>query len=104
MWVACVVVSLPVLIGIGAAWKARADVTGLYASHQALESENANYRAATATLADQIEALQSTVTDLGENATLDPALARAIEKLPALVKARAMFTALGITDHGATRG
>ena len=31
-------VTLPVLIGIGAAWKAKSDVAGLYASHQALEA------------------------------------------------------------------
>jgi murein DD-endopeptidase MepM/ murein hydrolase activator NlpD len=101
--VACVVVSLPVLIGIGAAWKAKADVSDLYASHQALESANANYRAATASLADQIEALQSTVADLGDNAALDPALSQAIEKLPALVKARAMGGPLSAADSTRTR-
>lgn len=101
--VACVVVSLPVLIGVGAAWKAKADVSALYASHQALESENANYRAATATLADQIEALQSTVTDLGDNAALDPAVARAIDNLPALVKARAMGGPLSAADSNRTQ-
>lgn len=101
--VACVVVTLPVLVGIGAAWKAKADVSGLYASHDALGAENASYRAATATLADQIEALQSTVTDLGNNAALDPAVARAIERLPALVKARAMGGPLSASDSARTQ-
>ena len=96
--VACAVVTLPVLMGIGAAWKSKADVGALFASYQTLESENANYRAATAALADQIEALQSTVTDLGNNAALDPAVARAIEQLPALVKARAMGGPLSAAD------
>jgi murein DD-endopeptidase MepM/ murein hydrolase activator NlpD len=96
--VACVVVTLPVLMGIGAAWRAKAEVAALFVSHQTLETENANYRMATATLADQIEALQSTVTDLGNNATLDPAVARAIERLPALVKARAMGGPLSPAD------
>ena len=96
--VACVVVTLPVLIGFGAAWKAKADVATLITSHQTLEAENANYRAATGTLADQIQALQSTVTDLGNNAAIDPAVARAIEKLPALVKARAMGGPLSPAD------
>jgi hypothetical protein len=38
--VACAMVTLPVLIGIGAAWKAKSDVSGLYANQQALEIEN----------------------------------------------------------------
>jgi murein DD-endopeptidase MepM/ murein hydrolase activator NlpD len=96
--VACAVVTLPVLMGIGAAWKAKSDVRALYASYQALEAENSNYREATASLADQIEALQTTVTDLGNNAQLDPAVAAAIEKLPALVKARAMGGPLSAAD------
>ena len=88
--VACAVVTLPVLIGMGAAWKAKSDVAGLYASRQALEQENASYRAATEALSGQIATLQSAVTDLGAKSALDPALAKAIDKLPALVKARAM--------------
>lgn len=84
------VVTLPVLIGLGAAWKAKSDVEGVYASHRALEIENANYRAATEALSGQIESLQATISDLGVKSTLDPTLTRAMEKLPALVKARAM--------------
>lgn len=87
---ACVVLVTPILIGFGAAWKGRQDVADLYASHQALELENANYRAATDALAGQIESLQSTIADLGARSALDPRLARAMSKLPALVKARAM--------------
>lgn len=101
--VACAVVTLPVLMGIGAAWKAKSDVRALYASHQELEAENSNYRDATASLADQIEALQTTVTDLGNNAQLDPAVAKAIEKLPALVKARAMGGPLSSADAPRTQ-
>jgi murein DD-endopeptidase MepM/ murein hydrolase activator NlpD len=84
------VVTLPVLIGLGAAWKAKSDVQGVFASHRALEIENANYRAATEALAGQIEALQTTIADLGAQSALDSNLTRAMEKLPALVKARAM--------------
>ena len=86
----CAVASLPVLIGVGAAWKARADVAGLYASRQALETENASYRAATQSLAGEIDSLQSAITDLGAKSKLDPNLAKAMDRLPALVKARAM--------------
>ena len=88
--VACAMVTLPVLIGIGAAWKAKSDVSGLYTSQQALELENSSYRTATEELSGQIESLQSAITDLGARAALDPTLARTMDKLPALVKARAM--------------
>jgi murein DD-endopeptidase MepM/ murein hydrolase activator NlpD len=88
--VACAVVTLPVLIGIGAALKAKNDVSGLYASQQALEQENANYRTATRELSGQIESIQSAIADLGARAALDPTVARTMDKLPALVKARAM--------------
>jgi murein DD-endopeptidase MepM/ murein hydrolase activator NlpD len=81
---------LPVLIGMGAAWKARADVANLYESHSALELENANYRSATEALADQIAELQTAISDLGARAALDPALQSAMDKLPAIVKNRAM--------------
>jgi murein DD-endopeptidase MepM/ murein hydrolase activator NlpD len=87
---ACVVVSLPVLIGIGAAWKAKSDVSQVYASQRTLEAENSNYRGATQALADQIASLQAVIEDLGARATLDPALSKAMDKLPAIVKQRAM--------------
>jgi murein DD-endopeptidase MepM/ murein hydrolase activator NlpD len=86
----CVVLVTPILIGLGASWKARIDTTDLYTSRQALEIENASYRAATEELAGQIESLQSAIADLSGRSALDPALASAMDKLPALVKARAM--------------
>jgi murein DD-endopeptidase MepM/ murein hydrolase activator NlpD len=86
----CAVASLPVLIGVGAAWKARSDVASLYASHQALAAENASYRSATESLTGEIGSLQAAIKDLGSKAALDPALAKAMDRLPALVKARAM--------------
>lgn len=88
--VACAMVTLPVLIGIGAAWKAKSDVSGVYANQQALEIENSSYRSATQELSGQIESLQSAIADLGARAALDPNVARTMDKLPALVKARAM--------------
>jgi septal ring factor EnvC (AmiA/AmiB activator) len=87
---ACAVVTLPVLVGIGAAWKAKSDVAELYASERTLEQENASYRTATAELSSQIQSLQTAITDLGARAALDPSLARAMETLPAFVKSRAM--------------
>ena len=86
----CVVLATPILIGLGAAWKGRLDASGLIASQQVLEVENASYRAATRQLAGQIESLQSAFADLAGRSALDPSLSRAMDKLPALVKARAM--------------
>ena len=90
-----VVMAMPVLIGIGAAWKAKSDVADLLASHQALQAENASFRAATDELAGQISSLESTIQDLGARAALDSNLARTMDKLPALVKARAMGGSTG---------
>lgn len=88
----CVLLALPVLVGIGAAWKAKADVADVLARREALEAENASYRAATESLAGQISALQGAIADLGARSALDPTLAKAMDKLPALVKARAIGT------------
>lgn len=86
----CTLLALPILIGMGAAWKAKSDVATLQASHQSLEIENANYRAATKSLAEQTSALQSAISDIGARSALDPSLARAMDRLPAVVKSRAM--------------
>jgi murein DD-endopeptidase MepM/ murein hydrolase activator NlpD len=94
---ACAIVTLPVLVGIGAAWKAKSDVADLYVSERALEQENASYRTATAELSSQIQSLQTAITDLGARAALDPSLARAMETLPAFVKSRAMGGSVGTT-------
>jgi len=86
----CALVALPILIGMGAAWKAESEVAALQSSHQTLEMENANYRAATQSLSEQTSALQSAITEIGARAALDPSLARSMDRLPAIVKSRAM--------------
>lgn len=86
----CVLLTIPVLVGLGAAWKATANVSDVLARRDALEAENASYRAATESLAGQIGELQSAIADLGARSALDPGLARAMDKLPALTKARAI--------------
>jgi murein DD-endopeptidase MepM/ murein hydrolase activator NlpD len=82
--------TMPILIGMGAAWKTKSDVAALHDLQATLELENANYRAATNALAGQIESLQTALSDMGAQAALDPNVARAMDKLPSLVKARAM--------------
>ena len=101
------IVTLPILIGTGAALKAQYDVAHLYASHATLELENANYRAATEQLAGQITALQTAMSDLGAKAALDPSLQNSMDKLPAVVKNRAMGgptanTAIALVTPGLT--
>lgn len=84
------VLSVPVLIGLGAKWSGQAKITQLALHTEALRIENESYRAATGELATQISTLQTAITDLGQDAQLDPAVKRAIENLPALVRNRAM--------------
>ena len=84
------VVTLPILIGTGAALKAKHEVATMFATKATLEFENANYRAATEQLAGQIMALQTAMSDLGAKAALDPSLQDSMDKLPAVVKSRAM--------------
>lgn len=90
--------TLPILIGFGAALKSKAEVAELYSAQSTLEVENVSYRAVTEALTGQIQALQSTITDLGAKAALDPQLQSAMDKLPAIVKSRAM----GGPNTGAT--
>jgi murein DD-endopeptidase MepM/ murein hydrolase activator NlpD len=89
------VFALPVLIGLGARWSALTAVAELERSNVALQIENASYREATGQLAGQISTLQAAVDALGIQAEVDPNAGRAMEKLPALVKSRAMGGALG---------
>ena len=70
------VLSVPVLIGIGAAWKAKSDVANLQASHQALELENASFRSATDDLTTQITSLEAAIQDISARSALDPNVAR----------------------------
>jgi murein DD-endopeptidase MepM/ murein hydrolase activator NlpD len=84
------IMAFPVLIGMGTAMKARYDSAQMYATASVLEIENANYRVATEALAGQIQGLQSAIAELGSKAALDPSLQSAMDKLPAVVKNRAM--------------
>ena len=87
----CVVgtLMLPVLMGLGAKWGARTEMEEYRVANATLLEENGSYRATTGSLAGQIQALQGVINDLGTRAKLDPAQASAMQKLPAVVKARA---------------
>jgi len=83
------VVALPILIGLGAKWSARNEIDQLRYDRSVLQVENGSYRAATGELTAQIQSLETVINDLGVRSQLDPAQARAMQKLPAVVKTRA---------------
>lgn len=84
------VLTLPILIGLGARWSASAAIDDLRATNAALVLENENYREATVQLSDQIAQVQTAVDDIRERAAVDPAASRAMQRLPSVVTARAM--------------
>jgi murein DD-endopeptidase MepM/ murein hydrolase activator NlpD len=81
---------LPVLIGLGARWSASARISELESANTALQVENDSFREATGELAAQISSLQSAVDEIGGRSVLDPEADRAIRRLPARVRERAM--------------
>jgi hypothetical protein len=84
------VFALPVLVGLGARWSARAEISELERANVALQLENTSYRNATGELAAQVSSLQKAIETLGVQATVDPDASRAMEHLPSVVKSRAM--------------
>ena len=82
------VLLLPVLIGLGAKLSARAETAHVRSANAILLEENGSYRQATGALTTQIQSLEGVINDLGTRATLDPTQVRAMQKLPAIVKAR----------------
>jgi len=85
-----IALTLPILIGLGARWSARTTLDDLTTTNARLTVENANYREATGQLSAQISVLQEAVDEIGATAAVDADASRAMEKLPALVKSRAM--------------
>ena len=83
-------VTLPLLMGLGVRWAVRSEIEQLRADNAALVMANDSYRVATVQLSSQIAALQSAVDDIGERASVDPAVSRAMQGLPAAVRSRAM--------------
>ena len=86
---AVLAVGVPILIGLGARWSARVEIDQLRAANSELLVENGNYRAATGELTSQIQSLEAVLKDLGARAALDPEQARAMQKLPAVVRSSA---------------
>jgi murein DD-endopeptidase MepM/ murein hydrolase activator NlpD len=83
------VLILPLVIGLAANTGDPAELDGLKQTVQNLRLENESYREATGELAEQISSLQSALTQLGNQAELDPAARHALSKLPAVIRSRA---------------
>jgi len=84
------VVTIPLLIGLGASTVSPVEFETLRQSNESLRFENESYRAATGELADQIASLQGALTQLGDQARLDPGAREALSRLPAVIRSRAM--------------
>ena len=84
------VIALPILIGLGARWKARIEIEQLQTTNSLLQVENGSYRVATGELTGQIQSLENVINDLGARTTLPPEQLRAMQRLPAVVKSRAV--------------
>jgi len=82
--------AVPVLVGLGIRWGTLAELGALRSSGVSLEMENTSYKAATGELATQIVSLQGVIDELATRGSLDPATAKAMKNLPAVVKAKAM--------------
>jgi murein DD-endopeptidase MepM/ murein hydrolase activator NlpD len=80
----------PVLFVVGTSWGARQVIGDLLRQNAALRVENASYREATSQLVEQVASLHAAADDLGARARVDPAAARAMERLPSSVTSRAM--------------
>jgi murein DD-endopeptidase MepM/ murein hydrolase activator NlpD len=96
------VFSLPVLVGLGLRWSAVSEIESLRSAAERLDLENRNFKAATGELANQVQSLQAVVGHLGAAAEVDAATARAMDRLPASVKSRAVggpITSLPSTRH-----
>ena len=86
---ATVVFAVPLFLLLGTRGASQAELAALRSANESLQVENDSYREATGELTDQISSLQTALTQLNEQASLDPATKAAIERLPALIRARA---------------
>ena len=82
---ASLVFAVPVFLLLGTRGASQAELAALRSANETLRIENDSYREATGELTDQISSLQTALTQLNEQASLDPATKAAIERLPALI-------------------
>ena len=75
------VLVLPTVLLLGSKGASQAELDALKSSNETLQVENDSYREATGELTEQISSLQTALTQLSEQAQLDPATRTAIEQL-----------------------
>jgi murein DD-endopeptidase MepM/ murein hydrolase activator NlpD len=80
---------LPTALIVGAGGATQAELANLRLANESLTVENESYRAATGELAGQIASLQTALTELGQQAELDPATRAALARLPAVTRSSA---------------
>jgi murein DD-endopeptidase MepM/ murein hydrolase activator NlpD len=80
----------PLVVMLGSRNADVAQLEALRATNETLVQENQSYREATGELTAQIGSLQTALNELGEQAQLDPNTRRALDKLPASVRAQAI--------------
>ncbi len=95
--------TLPVLVGLGIRLGTVAEIASLRADAAALMMENRSYKAATGELATQVVSLQGVIEELSSRANLDPASARAMQQLPAVVRDRAMGGEASVAERSTAR-
>ena len=82
-------VAVPLVLGLWATSGNPVEVESLRLTNDSLRQENDSYRQATGELAGQIAALQTALTELGNQSLLDPAAKQILERLPAVLRSRA---------------
>jgi murein DD-endopeptidase MepM/ murein hydrolase activator NlpD len=81
---------VPLLVGLGASNVNPVELDLLRQANESLRLENESYRLATGELADQIASLQGALAQLGDEARLDPVARESLDRLPAVIRSRAM--------------
>jgi murein DD-endopeptidase MepM/ murein hydrolase activator NlpD len=98
------IIAIPALMAAGARWASRAQVAALTKANEDLRLENENYRAMTGELSTQVASLQTAIDDLSRQSDLDPAARKAIDRLPASIRSRAMGGGFAASPIAAAAG
>ena len=81
--------SVPLFLGLGAGGASPVELEAVKLANDSLKVENESYRVATGELAEQISTLQTALSQLSEQAELDPAARQALAKSVVVLKSRA---------------
>jgi murein DD-endopeptidase MepM/ murein hydrolase activator NlpD len=81
--------SVPLFLGLGAGGASPVELEAVKLANDSLKVENESYRNATGELAEQISTLQTALSQLSEQAELDPAARQALAKSVVVLKSRA---------------